>query len=65
MDAQGATSPYTKQDQMMQELYNSTTVYDDLTWAAAWLYKATREDTYLAMLHFACGLITWRTALSK
>jgi putative transposase len=24
-----------------------------------------REDTYLAMLHFACGLITWRSALSK
>ena len=24
-----------------------------------------REDTYLAMLHFACGAITWRFALSK
>lgn len=24
-----------------------------------------REDIYLAMLHFAYGLITWRTALSK
>jgi transposase len=24
-----------------------------------------REDTYLAMLHFACGIITWRSALSK
>jgi putative transposase len=24
-----------------------------------------QEDTYLAMLHFACGLITWRAALSK
>jgi putative transposase len=24
-----------------------------------------REDTYLAMLHFACGLIAWRSALSK
>ena len=24
-----------------------------------------REDTYLALLHFACGLISWRTALSK
>jgi hypothetical protein len=23
------------------------------------------EDTYLAMLHFACGIITWRSALSK
>lgn len=24
-----------------------------------------REDTYLAMLHFACGIITWRSALPK
>lgn len=24
-----------------------------------------REDTYLTMLQFACGLITWRSALSK
>lgn len=24
-----------------------------------------REDTYLAMLQFACGLIAWRSALSK
>jgi transposase len=24
-----------------------------------------REDTYLAMLHFACGIITWRAALTK
>jgi putative transposase len=24
-----------------------------------------REDTYLAMLHFACGIITWRAALAK
>lgn len=24
-----------------------------------------REDTYRAMLQFACGLITWRSALSK
>lgn len=24
-----------------------------------------REDTYMAMLQFACGLITWRSALSK
>jgi putative transposase len=22
-----------------------------------------REDTYLAMLHFACALIAWRSAL--
>jgi transposase len=24
-----------------------------------------REDTYLAMLHLACGIITWRAALTK
>lgn len=24
-----------------------------------------REDTYLAMLQFACGLIAWRSALAK
>jgi hypothetical protein len=24
-----------------------------------------REDTYLAMLQFVCGLIAWRSALSK
>lgn len=24
-----------------------------------------REDTYLAMLQFACGIIAWRAALSK
>lgn len=24
-----------------------------------------REDTYLAMLQFACGLIAWRSALTK
>lgn len=24
-----------------------------------------REDTYMAMLQFACGLVVWRSALSK
>lgn len=28
-------------------LYNSTTYYDDLLWAAAWMYKATRDQNYL------------------
>jgi endoglucanase len=28
-------------------LYNSTTYYDDLLWAAAWMYKATGDQTYL------------------
>jgi hypothetical protein len=28
-------------------------------------WEAKREATYLAMLQFACGLIAWRSALSK
>lgn len=28
--------------------YNSTSVYDDLAWAATWLYKATNDPGYLA-----------------
>lgn len=28
-------------------LYNSTTYYDDLLWAAAWMYKATGDQNYL------------------
>lgn len=27
--------------------YNSTSYYDDLAWAAAWLYKATLDPAYL------------------
>lgn len=32
----------------MQRLYKSTGYIDELAWAAAWLYKATREGSYLA-----------------
>lgn len=28
--------------------YNSTSYRDDLTWAAAWLYKATGDSGYLS-----------------
>jgi Glycosyl hydrolase family 9 len=28
-------------------LYNSTSYYDDLLWAAAWMYKATGDQNYL------------------
>jgi Glycosyl hydrolase family 9 len=27
--------------------YNSTSYYDDMTWAATWMYQATRQATYL------------------
>ena len=27
--------------------YNSTSYRDDLLWAAAWMYRATREQAYL------------------
>ncbi len=27
--------------------YNSTTYYDDLMWAATWMYQATRQPAYL------------------
>ena len=28
--------------------YNSTSYYDDLMWAAAWLYKATGDPGYMS-----------------
>ena len=28
--------------------YNSTSVYDDLAWAASWLYRATNDPGYLS-----------------
>ena len=27
--------------------YNSTSYYDDMTWAASWMYQATGQATYL------------------
>lgn len=35
----------------MVGFYNSTSYFDDLTWAAAWLYKATRDPGYLSDAH--------------
>ena len=33
--------------------YNSTSYHDDLLWAAAWMYRATREQAYLTdVTHF-------------
>lgn len=46
--AKTATQPYTEADFNMTLLYNSTTVYDDLTWAAGWLFKATQDEAYLS-----------------
>ena len=31
-------------------------------WAEAGVFLEKRADTYLAMLHLACALITWRAA---
>jgi hypothetical protein len=38
---------FTDADYNMTLLYNSSTVYDDLAWAAGWLYKATKQEAYL------------------
>lgn len=32
----------------MVGFYNSTSFYDDLAWAASWLYKATQDPAYLS-----------------
>ena len=29
--------------------YPSTSMYDDLAWAAAWLFRATNDSTYLTV----------------
>ena len=46
-----AEGRFTDSDFNMTLLYNSTTVYDDLAWAAGWLYKATQDDAYLGDLY--------------
>lgn len=35
-------------DANMTLIYNSTSTYDDLAWGAAWLYKATKNESYKA-----------------
>lgn len=39
---------FTDSDFNMTLMYNSSTVYDDLAWGAAWLYKATKNESYLS-----------------
>lgn len=51
--SKNAKLPYTYADYNMSILYNSTTVYDDLAWAAGWLYRATHETSYIDdMYHY-------------
>jgi len=46
-DALQAKMRFDRADYNLSELYNSTCMYDDLGWAAGWLYKATKEQRYL------------------
>lgn len=46
-DSIGAKFRFNRADYNMSELYNSSSMYDDLAWAAGWLYKATKEKRYL------------------
>ena len=46
-----ATLTYSQADYNMSVLYNSTSVYDDLAWAAGWMYKATRDEAYLSDMY--------------
>lgn len=42
---------YTTADFNASLLFNSSTLYDDLAWAAGWLYKATKQDAYLSDMY--------------
>lgn len=46
-DSISAKYKFNRADHNMSELYNSSSMYDDLAWAAGWLYKATKEKKYL------------------
>lgn len=46
-----AKHPCTAADFNLTLLYNSSTVYDDLAWGAAWLYKATDDLDYLRQMY--------------
>lgn len=56
---------YSESIPQVQEFYNSSGYGDELLWAAAWLYHATGEETYLRYVtvegnHFAnWGGKTW------
>ncbi len=49
--ASPAKGRYTDSDFNMTLLYNSSTVYDDMAWAAGWMYKATQDNAYLDDLY--------------
>jgi len=42
---------FSDSDFNMTLLYNSSTVYDDMAWAAGWMYKATQDNAYLDDLY--------------
>ncbi len=42
-----AKGRFTDADFNMTLLYNSSTIYDDMAWAAGWMYKATQDNAYL------------------
>ena len=46
-DSKMAKYQFSRGDYNASELYNSSTVYDDMAWAAGWLFKATKEKRYL------------------
>lgn len=46
-DSLNAKFRFNRADYNLSELYNSSSMYDDLAWAAGWLYKATKEQKYL------------------
>ncbi|PSC71157.1 Six-hairpin glycosidase [Micractinium conductrix] len=39
---------FSEADFNLTVLYNTSTHWDDLAWAAGWLYKATKQDAYLS-----------------
>ena len=47
----------------MVATYNSTSIYDDLTWAAAWLNLATKDPAYLADAYrsVSCAFVVLHT----
>ena len=45
--ARAAPTRFTDADFNATLLYNSSTRWDDVAWAAAWLYKATKQEGYL------------------
>jgi Glycosyl hydrolase family 9 len=54
-DVYAAAAPakgrFTDSDFNMTLLYNSSTIYDDMAWAAGWMYKATQDNAYLDDLY--------------